>query len=147
MYINENDKAHHQINRITNKKRQSEDDKIALDYWNERLDLHEQLGVNNKALTAIERVDTELAKRSSGQRRERSPPSITKNVEKTTEQSDYEEDLTVNKRMRSSSVASTHSVNSGAMRQREPVPALDPEVSDMIEKLQGITTVKPPPLD
>ena len=41
MYIDENDKAHSQINRITSKKRKSEDDKMALAYWNEG-DLHHQ---------------------------------------------------------------------------------------------------------
>ena len=124
---------------------------MVLHYWKQRV--HEKLGINNKAFIALERIDAELSKRSLGKRRGRSPPATQNEEKRIPEQADYdklpkyskelpnyEEELFENKRIRS------QSVNSGAVRRREPVSALDPEVSDLIEKLQGIPTVEPPPL-
>ena len=56
-YIDENNKAYEQINRINSKKRNSEDDKMSLAYWKERLDLHQSLGTNKKAFITIEKID------------------------------------------------------------------------------------------
>ena len=59
-YIEENNKAHVEINKINSKKKKSEVDKGNLVYWKARLDLHEKLGTSNKAFITLKRIDTEL---------------------------------------------------------------------------------------
>ena len=89
-YVKENKKAYTEINIIKSKPRKTVDDKMSRAYWKQRLELHKKLKTEEKALITLERINTELIKRSYGQRRGRSPPKIDqmedKNVEQTIEQ-------------------------------------------------------------